>query len=133
MKIGTLADRADVSIQTVRFYERRGLIPEPPRTDGGQRTYPERTTERIGFIKRAQEIGFTLEEIGELLALRKDEETSNEEVRAKAASKLAEIEEKLDALEEMRGALQGLIRRCARTGPDGDCPILDEFASRASS
>lgn len=122
-----------MSIQTVRFYERRGLIPEPPRTGGGQRKYPERTADRIRFIKRAQEIGFTLEEIGELLALRADADTSNQAVREKAAVKLEEIEEKMDALEEMRGALQGLIRRCERTGPEGDCPILEEFESRASS
>lgn len=127
MKIGDLADRTDVSIQTVRYYERRGLIPEPPRTDGGFRTYPERTISRIRFIKRAQKLGFTLGEIGELLALRGGSETASDEVRRTASAKLEEIEEKLRALEEIRDALSGLIRRCEEAAPTGDCPILDEF------
>lgn len=127
MKIGDLADRTDVSIHTVRYYERRGLIPEPPRTDGGFRTYPERTVSRIRFIRRAQELGFTLEEIGELLALRGGSETAADEVRRTANAKLEEIEEKMRALEEIRDALVGLIRRCEEAASTGDCPILDEF------
>lgn len=133
MKIGTLAERTDVSKQTVRFYERRGLIPEPPRTGGGQRTYPGRTADRIRFIKRAQEIGFTLAEIGDLLALRAGDGTSNEEVREKAAAKLAEIEEKMEALGEIREALSGLIRRCEETGSENACPILEEFEPHTDS
>ena len=129
LTIGRLAKQAEVNIQTIRYYERRGLLPTPDRTASNYRTYPEATVRRVRFIKRAQELGFTLKEIGELLALRTSPSSCCEDVRAQSTAKLNNIEEKIRSLEEMREALAKLVRACSGKGPTSECPILDFLES----
>ena len=104
LTIGELADAADVGRETVRFYERRGLLPQPPRTDSGYRNYPPESVERLRFIRRAQGLGFTLEEIAELLALRVDEVAACGTVEARARAKLTKVAQKLTDLRRMKKA-----------------------------
>jgi Hg(II)-responsive transcriptional regulator len=126
MKIGELASRAGVHIQTVRYYERRGLLPEPARRPSGYREYGPETLDRLHFIKRAQGLGFTLTEIRELLALRLDPHTPAAAVKARAEAKIADIDHKLHDLERIKHALVHLAGRCrGGRGPIGDCPLLD--------
>ena len=126
MKIGELANRGGVHIQTVRYYERRGLLPEPERRPSGHREYGPETLDRLHFIKRAQELGFTLSEIRDLLALRLDPHTPAAAVKARAEAKIADIDRKLHDLERIRHALVHLAGHCrGGRGPIGDCPLLD--------
>lgn len=130
MKIGDFARRAGVNVQTVRYYERRGLLPEPPRRASGYREYDEAALERLHFILRAKELGFTLSEIGELLTLRLDPGTTAKEVKARAETKIADLDERIRDLERIRHALQHLAGRCeGGSGPVGDCPLLDELSA----
>ena len=122
---GQLAKRANVNIETLRYYERRGIIPEPPRRESGYRQYPDDAVARIQFIKRAQELGFTLAEIQELLNLRVDPETPCAVVKRRADLKVIEVEEKLRSLKRIKKALNKLAASCSGRGPVGDCPILE--------
>ena len=122
---GKLARAAVVNVETLRYYERRGLIPEPPRKESGYRVYPETAVERLRFIKGAQALGFTLEEIRDLLDLRVDEHAHRADVRRRAQEKLLFIERKIKALQAMHDALNDLIEQCHGDGPIGDCPILE--------
>ena len=124
--IGELARRAGVNVQTVRYYERRGLLDEPHRGDSGYREYDASVLERLRFIRRAQELGFTLGEIGELLQLRLEPSTTAGAVKARAERKIAEIDGRLRDLTRIRDALAHLAGRChGGRGPTGDCPLLD--------
>jgi MerR family mercuric resistance operon transcriptional regulator len=125
MLIGELAERAGVPVQTIRYYERRGLIEEPPRRSGGFREFSPDYVDRICFIKRAQELGFTLSEIEDLLALRVDPGTTCAEIKAEAQEKLKGVEEKIEDLQQIHSALTRLIDRCHGQGPTSECPILD--------
>lgn len=128
MRIGELARRAGVNVQTVRYYERRGLLHDPRRRGDGYREYSEATLDRLRFIRRAQELGFTLGEIGELLELRLDPGTKAADVKTRAEAKITEIEEKVRDLQQIRHALVHLAGRChGRKGPVGECPLLDEL------
>ncbi|MEI2691764.1 MAG: MerR family transcriptional regulator [Anaerolineae bacterium] len=98
LTIGRIAKLAEVNIETVRYYERRGLLPAPPRTVSSYRLYGDQSVARLRFIKQAQALGFTLEEIGELLALRVDAETSCDVVRQRAERKMADVAEKIRSL-----------------------------------
>lgn len=129
LKIGELAKRADVNLQTVRYYEREGLLPEPPRLSSGYRLYPDTAVRRIRFIKRAQEIGFSLAEVSELLSLRVDARRGSGEVRALAQMKVADIDGKIRTLKAMKTALQRLTDRCSGSGPASECPILTSIDS----
>lgn len=121
---GQVAKHANVNIETIRYYERRGLIPEPPRRESGYRQYPHDTVGRIRFIKRAQELGFSLKEIQELLSLRLDPSTPAIEVRNKTEAKVRDIEAKIDTLQKMKHALLHLIHQCDGHGTVDDCPII---------
>ena len=124
--IGTVARRAGVGIDTVRFYERRGLLDKPPRSPSGYRLFPPDTVARIRFIKRAQQLGFSLREIRELLELRVDPETTCEDIRRKAQAKIEDIDRKIEELRRMKTALKRLYADCRKTeGPISACPILD--------
>ena len=126
MKIGELAASAGVHVQTIRYYERRGLLPEPERRPSGYREYGQETLDRLHFIKHAQELGFTLTEIGELLALRLDPNTPAAAVKARAEAKIADIDRKLHDLERIKHALVHLAGHCrGGRSPLGDCPLLD--------
>lgn len=129
LKIGEVAERGGVNLQTIRYYEREGLLPEPPRLESGYRMFPESTVARIRFIKRAQEIGFALSEIRELLSLRTDEKRERAEVRALAMAKMADIDAKIRTLKAMKTALNRLTERCSGCGPASECPILESIDS----
>lgn len=126
MKIGELASQAGVHVQTIRYYERRDLLPEPERRPSGYRQYGPETLDRLQFIKRAQQLGFTLTEIRELLALRLDPRTPAAAVKARAEAKIQDIDRKLHDLERIKHALAHLAGHChGGRGPIGDCPLLD--------
>lgn len=125
LSAGKLARAAKVNVETLRYYERRGLLPEPPRKASGYRVYPGTAVERLHFIKGAQALGFTLEEIHELLHLRVDEHASRADVRRRAQEKVVDIELRIIALEAMRAALNDLIAHCHGDGPTSECPILE--------
>lgn len=114
LTIGGVAKRAKVKVETVRYYERQGLIPPPPRRESGYREYPEGTTKRIRFIKRAQELGFSLKEVAELLALQVGPETTCGEIRKVAEAKITDIEGKIRALQSMKDALTKLAGACSK-------------------
>jgi MerR family copper efflux transcriptional regulator len=122
---GALAKRAGVNLESIRFYEREGLLPKPPRTSGGYRAFSDGDVRRLMFIKRAQELGFSLREIKELLELRFDPDTSCADVRQKAETKLVEIERKMSDLRRMRKVLTSLTTACPGRGATSDCPILE--------
>lgn len=129
MKIGEVAERGGVNLQTIRYYEREKLLPEPPRLPSGYRIYPDLTVRRVRFIKRAQEIGFTLAEIRELLAIRIDASRDSAEVRTLAKAKITDIEEKIQTLHRMKVALGRITERCSGCGPTSECPILESIDS----
>lgn len=124
LRIGEVAGKAGVNIQTLRYYERRGLIEAPERTASGYREYPSETVRLIRFIKRAQDLGFTLKEIAELSSLRDGGGKRRNEVRALAEAKMRDIDQKLARLQAMRSALYGLLEACA-CGRRPSCPILE--------
>jgi len=127
LTIGRLAKQADVGIDTVRFYERRGLLPEPGRTAAGYRIYDESSSARILFIRRAQKLGFTLDEIGSLLLLQ-DQGGSKLAVRALTRQKLDEINGKISDLNRMRIVLQELSDSCSGKGSVSGCPIIEAIS-----
>ena len=123
--IGKAAMRAGVGVETIRFYERKGLIEQPPKPlDTGFRVYPEETVRRIRFIRQAQEIGFSLREIDELLSLRADPAADCANVRERAAAKLEEVERKIEQLGRIRSALNDLIAACPGRGALRECSIM---------
>lgn len=124
LSIGEVASEAAVHVETLRYYERKGLVPKPPRTASNYRLYPSETVARVRFIKHAQDLGFTLREISELLALRSTRGAKASDVRRKAEAKLQDIEEKLEALKAMRATLKTLIGGCSGKGPATTCTIL---------
>ncbi|MGH8352137.1 MAG: Hg(II)-responsive transcriptional regulator [Pseudomonas sp.] len=125
LTIGKLAEAAGVNVETIRYYQRRGLLDEPPKPRGGHRRYPPDMAKQVRFIKRAQALGFTLSEVGGLLQL--DEAYVCTETRTLAARKLALIEQKIADLAVMRQALCGLLQQCA-AGDAAACPIIDVLA-----
>lgn len=124
LTIGKIARSANVGVETVRFYEREGLIDEPPRKQSGYRQYPVETISRIRFIKRAKELGFTLKETGELLRLQVDSEATCGDVRSRAETKIREIQDKIRTLRKMEAALEELKKACDGLSPVVECPIL---------
>jgi Hg(II)-responsive transcriptional regulator len=121
-----LAKQGGVNIETIRYYERRGLLPKAPRTPSGYRSFTEDSVRRLRFVRRAQALGFSLHEIRELLALRKATRgTSCGNVRTRAEMKLKEIDAKMRSLRAMRRALKQFTAVCPGDGPVSDCPILD--------
>ena len=125
LRTGQVAKAAGVNVETLRFYERRGILKEPERRSSGYREYPVETVRIVRFIKRSQELGFTLEEIQELLALREDDSRTCGEVRDAATVKICEIEEKVRKLQSMKRALAVLVKSCVGDASSRECPILD--------
>ena len=123
--IGQLAKKAQVHVETVRYYERRGLLPQPLRRWSGYRQYSQDDVTRLRFIKHAQRLGFSLKEIAKLLSLRVDPDTSCRDVKQRAEAKLADIEEKILTLEQIKKALKKLVAACRGRGPTTVCPILE--------
>ena len=120
-----LANSAGVNVETLRYYERRGLLPEPPRRASGYRQYSQDDVARPQFIKRAKDLGFTLQEVQELLNLRVDPDTPCAMVKRRADLKIIDIEAKLQSLKRIKKALNKLAATCSGRGPVGDCPILE--------
>jgi MerR family mercuric resistance operon transcriptional regulator len=127
LTIGALAERARVHSETLRYYERRELIERPPRSVSNYRLYPEDAVRRVRFIKRAQELGFTLKGIKELLSLRATPEAECGEIRAHAEAKIKAIDEKIGSLMAMKNALSTLVAECSGKGPLTRCPILESL------
>jgi Hg(II)-responsive transcriptional regulator len=125
LRIGEVASGAGVNIQTLRYYERRGLLEAPDRTASGYREYPSETVRLIRFIKRAQDLGFTLKEIEELIALRDAKGRKRSKVQALAEAKVRDIDKKLAQLQAMRSALHTMVERCACRDGRPMCPILE--------
>lgn len=129
LTIGQLAETAQVNVETVRYYERRGLISEPPRSESGYRQYTRDVATRIQSIKRAKELGFSLKEISELLSLHTGQAAECGEVKKRAEMKFADIEEKIRDLQGMRSVLAGLVATCVGSGPTSECPILQALTT----
>lgn len=124
LTISRVAKAAGVHPETVRYYERLGLMPRPPRA-GAYRVYAKEHIARLVFIKRSQGLGFSLKEIAGLLALRVQRGASCAEVKRRATQKLGDIDAKIKALKAIRGALTRLARACRGTGPQAECPLID--------
>ena len=130
LTIGKAATAAGVGVETVRFYERKGLIEQPPKPlDTGFRLYPEETVQRVRFIRQAQEIGFSLREIEELLSLRADPTADCSHVRERAAAKLEEVDRKMGQLGRIRTALNELIAACPGRGALRACSIMESLVT----
>ena len=127
LTIGALAEAAGIGVETIRFYERRGLLRDPPRTPAGYRQYPADTVDRVKFIRRAQGLGFALREVLELLDLRVDDVEACGLVEAQAREKLEQVGGKIEALRRMETALQRLVEAAEAREPTGTCPILEEL------
>jgi MerR family mercuric resistance operon transcriptional regulator len=131
MTVGELARQAGVNVQTIRFYEREGLLPRPPRTAGGYRAFPAESVARVRFIKRAQELGFTLNDARELLELREHRETACPDVRKRAESKLADVADKIRRLRAIRRELARLAKACAGGHRSHSCALLEALEQPA--
>ena len=127
LTIGRLARLGGVNLETIRYYERRGLLPKPPRTRSGYRMFPSDTARRLRFIKRAQELGFSLKEVRDLLSLRVRPGASPADIRARADAKVADIDQKIRVLQAMKKVLRSLSGRCDGCGPLSECPILQSL------
>jgi MerR family copper efflux transcriptional regulator len=124
MRIGMLARECGVNVDTIRYYEREGLLPPPRRRASGYRDYDAGAARRLRFIRRAKDLGFGLEDIRELLSLSNDREHGVKSVKQRAQRRLALVEERLARLRRMRDGLEELIAHCPGRGAVGECPIL---------
>ena len=124
MRIGEAAEQAGVNVQTLRYYERRGLLRRAPRRTSGYREFTDETVRVVRFVKRAQDLGFTLDEIEELLRLRHDKRRDRGRVRAVAGQRVRDIERRIAELQAMRTALSHLLH-CCEEGSTLECPIIE--------
>ena len=124
MRIGTAAERAGVNVQTLRYYERRGLLPRAPRRTSGYREFPDDAVRVVHFVKRAQDLGFTLDEVEELLRLRNQKRRDRGRIRAVAEKRVRQVERKIAELQAIKKALSHLIH-CCRAGSTLECPIIE--------
>ena len=127
LSIGELAKRAKVNIEIIRYYERRGLIADPPRNKSGHRQYSSEAVRRTEFIKRCQSLGFSLNEIQDILELRITPESTCADMKSRVTEKLNDVDKKINELVKIRDALGRLLKRCSGKGPIGKCPILEEL------
>jgi len=125
MTISQLARKSSVNLETIRYYERRGLIPKPPRNASGYRQYSQEDIARTKFIKRAQMLGFSLREILEILSLRMEPGKTCGDMKARVEAKIEDVEQKIADLRQMQEALLNLVGKCTGKGPIGYCPILE--------
>lgn len=125
LTIGKLAKAAGVSRETIRYYEKRGILEDPARSASGYRRYSHNTIIRLRFIRHAKELGFSLNEINELLSLRLDSKTPSSEIKKRAQQKIQNIEEKILILQKMKLSLTDLFETCSGCGPVSQCPIME--------
>lgn len=126
---GELAKQCQVNPETIRYYEREGLLPRPPRSPSGYRSFSADDLRRVRFIRQAQELGFSLREIRELLELQVSSDSTCADVRARTAAKIAEVNRKLQKLQAIRKALLRLTASCSGQGRLTECPILEALDS----
>lgn len=131
MKIGEVAKLSGTGIETIRFYEREGLLLEPERRPSGYRLYDDATVERLDFIRRAKELGFTLAEIKELLEL-SFAHSNCEHIRQRAEDKITDIESKIRSLQQMKRSLRKIVERCRAKDSTDDCPLVHKAKKRAA-
>ena len=132
MKIGEVAKAAGVNIETVRYYEKFGLIPESPRTDSGYRNFPAEIVQDVQFIKRTQSLGFNLEEIKKLNSASRKPEFQTEDMYEFTMHKVREMEARIEELKNMKNLLEELAGKCPRsTGTKADCPIIQSLKGTA--
>ena len=130
LTIGQVAKKTKANIETIRYYEHLGILPKPNRNpNSGYRQYKENIIERLSFIKHAKELGFSLNEIKSLFALRVRSNSTCGDVKHKAERKINDIEEKIKTLQKMKTALKKLIGQCKGKGPVSECPIIDAFSA----
>jgi MerR family mercuric resistance operon transcriptional regulator len=127
IQIGALAERTRCNIETIRFYEKIGVLPEPVRTGGGTRIYGPAHVSRLTFIRRTRELGFTLDEVRALLRLADERDRPCGEVKSLAAAHLADVKAKIADLRAMQAALADLIVQC-ETGNGTDCPLIEALS-----
>lgn len=127
LRTGEVARRAGVNVETLRFYEREGILAQPPRRVSGYREYPPETVDLIRFVKRAQQLGFSLQQVRELLNLRKVPRRASKKVRSLVQDKLSEIEHKIRDLEAMHQALRELLCACEGSSSAVACPIIESL------
>ncbi|MGI8961710.1 MAG: MerR family transcriptional regulator [Bryobacteraceae bacterium] len=132
LTISRLARLGGVNLETVRYYERRGLLPKPPRTEAGYRQFSPDAAQRLRFIKRAQELGFSLDKVQELLALRLEPRTNRAEVRRRTETQIADIDRKIATFSAMKATLRDLAQRCEQCGSSPECPILASLDQESS-
>ena len=125
LKIGQVAKQSGLTVETVRYYEKRGLIPEPQRLDSGYRVYPESILTRLNFINRCKDLGFSLQEISELLSIQIDPDNSSALVKEQVEHKIELVKEKISELQKLQGSLEQLSGMCCGEGSVSDCPIID--------
>jgi len=125
LTIGQVANAAEVNIETIRYYERRGLFPTPRRTPAGYRQYAEDAVSRLRFIKHAQELGFSLNEIQDLLGLRVRHGAACDAVERRTRQKIEVVQQRIRDLQRMKRTLKRLAAACAARRPTDDCPILE--------
>ncbi len=130
LKTGEVANQAGVNVETLRYYERRGILKEPHRGQSGYREYPVEAVHVVRFIKRAQELGFSLNECEELLLLRDDDSRACADVRDAALTKVDDIDAKIRDLRRMKKALARLVESCTGEVSTRDCPILEALDDR---
>lgn len=130
MTIGQLASQAGVGVETVRFYERMGLIEDPPRRHSGYRAYPSQALSRLRFIRQAKELGFSLKEIKGLLDMRIESPRACSEVRQRVDEKISDLEGRMRSLASILSALEELAVLCDRRQTSSQCPILDSIADQ---
>jgi len=133
LRTGQVAAAAGVNVETLRYYERRGILQEPRRRGSGFRAYPPETVRIVRFVKAAQELGFSLDEIEELLVLRSDYERSCAEVRVAAKTKMDDVDAKIRRLQAIKHALATLVASCQGKGSTRECPILEAIEAQAGN
>jgi MerR family copper efflux transcriptional regulator len=124
LTIGQVARGTGLIVDTIRFYEKLGLIAAPPRTESGYRQYPADVVARLQFIQRSKDLGFSLKEIDELLQLKESQDGSSRDIKDRAEAKIRHIEGKIQDLEQMKAALSRLTRACCGEGSIAECTIL---------
>lgn len=132
LSIGAVAKQSGFSIDTIRFYEREGLLPEPERRPSGYRVYQEDVLVYLRFIERAKELGFSLEEIAELLRLSHDNHHGVKSVKERTRKQLDRINQRIDKLVRVRDSLTQLVNACPGHGKPDDCPILNALTDKSS-
>ncbi len=132
LRIGEVANKSHVGVETVRFYEREGLIALPKRNVSGYRQYSESAIKQIQFIQHAKTLGFSLKEIRELIKLKSTRDARCKSIKSTAKAKISDIQEKIDALKRMKMALEPLVAQCKSSDPISDCPILNALDETAN-